>query len=107
MMNSKSKASQDAKLLKDFVEAIERRAKQIVVDGDTEGFSAGYLAGFIEMFDNDWNMTPKMRKAIKARLAILPPKMKKVKNLMTGKTIEIAADTPYCCDPSTETFWSM
>lgn len=35
------------------------------------------------------------------------PAMKKVKNLMSGKEIEIPADTPMCCDPSTETYWSM
>lgn len=35
------------------------------------------------------------------------PKMKKVKNLMTGKEIEIREDTPYCCDPSTELYWTM
>jgi hypothetical protein len=34
-------------------------------------------------------------------------KMKKVKNLMTGVEIEIPSNTPRCCDPSTETFWSM
>lgn len=33
--------------------------------------------------------------------------MKTVKNLMTGKDIEIDRDTPYCCDPSSERFWSM
>lgn len=31
----------------------------------------------------------------------------KVRNLMTGKEIEIAADTPLCCDPSSERYWSM
>lgn len=30
-----------------------------------------------------------------------------VKNLMTGKDIEIASDTPWCCNPSSETYWSM
>lgn len=39
--------------------------------------------------------------------ALEKPKMKKVKNLMTGKEIEIREDTPFCCDPSTETYWSM
>jgi hypothetical protein len=39
--------------------------------------------------------------------ALQKPKMKKVKSLMTGKEIEIREDTPYCCDPSTETYWSM
>lgn len=32
---------------------------------------------------------------------------KKVRNLMTGVDIMIPADTPRCCDPSTETYWSM
>lgn len=32
---------------------------------------------------------------------------KKVKNLMTGKEIEIDSNTPLCCDPSSETYWSM
>ncbi len=32
---------------------------------------------------------------------------KKVKNLMTGQEVEIDSNTPHCCDPSTETFWSM
>jgi hypothetical protein len=35
-----------------------------------------------------------------------PVKMKKVKNLMSGIEIEIAEDTPLCCDPSSETYWS-
>ena len=39
--------------------------------------------------------------------ALEKPKTKKVKNFMTGATIEIAEDTPYCCDPSTELYWSM
>ena len=36
-----------------------------------------------------------------------PVGTKVVKNLMTGKDIRIAEDTPYCCDPSSERFWSM
>lgn len=34
-------------------------------------------------------------------------KTKKVRNLISGKEIEIASNTPHCCDPSTETYWSM
>lgn len=34
-------------------------------------------------------------------------KTKKVVNLMSGKEIEIDANTPACCDPSTETYWSV
>jgi len=35
-----------------------------------------------------------------------PVGAKTVKNLMTGKMIDIPEDTPWCCDPSSETFWS-
>ena len=35
------------------------------------------------------------------------PKMKTVTNLMTGKEIQIERDTPRCCDPSSELYWSM
>lgn len=28
-------------------------------------------------------------------------------NLMSGKWIQIPDTTPHCCDPSTETYWSM
>jgi hypothetical protein len=30
-----------------------------------------------------------------------------VKNLMTGKDVEIDRDTPWCCNPASETYWSM
>ena len=36
-----------------------------------------------------------------------PVGTKVVKNLITGQMMVIAADTPRCCDPSTETYWSM
>ena len=36
-----------------------------------------------------------------------PVGMKTVKNLMSGQDIDIPEDTPYCCDPSTERYWSM
>lgn len=32
---------------------------------------------------------------------------KTVKSLMTGQDVEIDSDTPLCCDPSSETYWSM
>lgn len=34
-------------------------------------------------------------------------KLKTVRNLMSGKEIEIPEDTPLACDPSSETYWSM
>ena len=35
------------------------------------------------------------------------PGMKTVKNLMTGKAVQIAHDTPRSCDPSSELYWTM
>jgi hypothetical protein len=35
------------------------------------------------------------------------PATRTVRNLMTGEAVEIAHDTPHCCDPSSETYWSM
>lgn len=32
---------------------------------------------------------------------------KVVTSLMSGQEVEILASTPHCCDPSTETYWSM
>lgn len=29
------------------------------------------------------------------------------KNLMTGEIIIIPEDTPWCCNPASETYWSM
>ena len=34
-------------------------------------------------------------------------KKKTVKNLMTGKDVEIPMNTPLCCDVSSNTYWSM
>ena len=30
-----------------------------------------------------------------------------VKNLMSGKDVKQSANTPRCCDPSSELYWSM
>jgi hypothetical protein len=35
------------------------------------------------------------------------PTMKTVKNLMSGKDVQIDRDTPWCCNPASETYWSM
>lgn len=35
------------------------------------------------------------------------PTMKTVRNLMTGKEVQIPHDTPRSCDPSSELYWSM
>jgi hypothetical protein len=35
------------------------------------------------------------------------PTMKTVKNLMTGADVQIDRDTPWSCNPASETYWSM
>ena len=35
------------------------------------------------------------------------PAMKTVRNLMTGELVQIERDTPRCCDPSSEAYWSL
>jgi hypothetical protein len=35
-----------------------------------------------------------------------PVGTKVVKNLMTGKDVVIAEDTPWCCNPASESYWS-
>jgi hypothetical protein len=35
------------------------------------------------------------------------PTTKIVKNLMTGQDVEIDRDTPWCCNPASESYWSM
>jgi hypothetical protein len=37
----------------------------------------------------------------------LPSRTRTVTNLMSGKPVEIDVNTPLCCDPSSETYWSM
>jgi hypothetical protein len=35
-----------------------------------------------------------------------PVKTKVVKSLMTGAAVEIPEDTPWCCNPASESYWS-
>ena len=44
--------------------------------------------------------------SIVARNTYQAPKIT-VKNMMSGKDVEIDADTPWCCNPASETYWSM
>lgn len=41
------------------------------------------------------------------KIIVESKEFRSVKNLMTGNEMQIAADTPLCCDPSSETYWSM
>ena len=42
--------------------------------------------------------------SIVARDTYVAPKIT-VRNLMSGKPVEIDADTPWCCNPASETYW--
>lgn len=52
---------------------------------------AGYLVGDLSIIDAKYYQAPRIT----------------VKNLMSGKDVEIDADTPWCCRPDSETYWSM
>ena len=41
------------------------------------------------------------------KVEIPTEEMKTVKNYMTGEKVVIPANTPRCCDPSSELYWSM
>lgn len=70
------------------VTCLERnRAKRIAAGNRTNVQSYGWMS------EQDWNNR------------LVPTK--KVRNLMSGEEIEIAADTPSSCDPSSETYWSL
>lgn len=43
----------------------------------------------------------------KATFLAIPVPTKIVKNLMTGLDVEIPVNTPNCCNPASETYWSM
>jgi len=36
-----------------------------------------------------------------------PVPMKTVRNMMSGLELDIPVDTPRCCDPSSELYWTM
>ena len=52
---------------------------------------AGYSVGQLTIVPRDTYVAPKVT----------------VKNLMTGAPVVIDADTPWCCNPASEAYWSM
>ena len=52
---------------------------------------AGWSVDQLNIVSRDTYRTPKMT----------------AKNLMTGAPVEIDADTPWYCNPASETYWSM
>ena len=74
--------------------------------GDNYAYTSGYLQSALVRalellpFNRRQFLLTSLEKQVR-------PKTRKVVNLMSGKEMEIAYDTPRCCDPSTETYWSM
>jgi hypothetical protein len=57
--------------------------------------------------DNFPNHDVKVKMEYPVPTVTIRKKTRIVKNLMTGKMVEIPADTPISCDPSSETYWQM
>ena len=79
--------------------------KVIQKDAEFLGMSFLSMMKFIET--NPLAQTSKTLEAFKVLNPGFVFPMKTVKNLMTGKLVQIEADTPWCCNPASETYWSM
>ena len=79
--------------------------KVIQKDAEFLGMSFISMIKFIET--NPLAQTQKTLEAFKVLNPNFVFPKKTVKNLMTGKDVEIEADTPWCCNPASETYWSM
>jgi len=79
--------------------------KVIQKDAEFLGMSFLSMMKFIET--NPLAQTSKTLEAFKVLNPNFVFPMKTVKNLMTGKLVQIEADTPWCCNPASETYWSM
>lgn len=78
-----------------------KTGERFVKDYVYEGFSGNAMMDEIKDLKRDL-----YRPADGWRLAF-EPLTKTVKNLMTGKDVEIDYRTPRSCDPSSELYWSM
>jgi hypothetical protein len=79
--------------------------KVIQKDAEFLGMSFISMIKFIET--NPLAQTAKTLEAFKVLNPNFQFPKKTVKNLMSGKDVEIDADTPWCCNPASETYWSM
>ena len=78
-----------------------------VIQKDAEFLGMGFLSMMKFIETNPLAQTSKTLEAFRVLNPYYVFPKKTVKNLMTGKEIEIDADTPHCCNPATETYWSM
>jgi hypothetical protein len=78
-----------------------------VIQKDAEFLGMGFLSMMKFIETNPLAQTSKTLEAFKVLNPNFVFPMKTVKNLMTGKLVQIEADTPWCCNPASETYWSM
>ena len=64
----------------------------------------GYTVKFLS---SHTNRQSKIRNYAHYSYTAPKPQTRIVRNLMTGQPVEIDADTPWCCNPASETYWSM
>jgi hypothetical protein len=75
---------------------------------ENHSYALGWVETDLKYMMEALVLTPKQKKILQARLEKKNEKRTKtVRNLMTGKDVEIPYNTPLCCDPSSETYWSM
>lgn len=90
------------------ISAVTQMLREREADGGDNGYAyaCGYLEStLVRALDL---LPPGKRELFLASLEKQArPKTRKVRNLMSGEMVEIAYDTPLCCDPSSETYWSM
>ena len=73
-------------------------------DIDYATFANAYGLNYLQVVNKHTNRNSKIRSY---RHYMIEGATKTVKNLMTGKDVVIPADTPWCCNPASETYWSM
>jgi hypothetical protein len=78
-----------------------------VIHKEADSLNMGFLEMMKFIADNPLAQNQKTLEAFK----VLNPNhvfpTKTVKSLMTGQDVEIPVDTPWCCNPASETYWSM
>ena len=77
-----------------------------VIQKDAEFLGMGFLSMMKFIETNPLAQTSTTLEAFKVLNPGFVFPMKTVKNLMTGKLVQIEADTPWCCNPASETYWS-
>lgn len=87
-------------------ESLEKGIKES--PGSEYAYAFGRFSAQLSSLVEELDLSPKQKKIMQARMdAINSQRTKKVKNLMTGKDVEIPYNTPLSCDPSSELYWSM